>query len=197
MVQGKYITLRMAKAEEQELIYKMGLSTDYMRECFTEDCPKGLDSFIEDYGERYFDYQQPEKGGGMLIYRNEQPVGIIFYDAFSYDDDYVKSGCFEVDIWMYGEANCGKGFGVDAIVTITDYLYKQYNTHTFFMYPDKINLRAIRAYEKAGFIEVADDNKQNKMTKIFTQKYFDNSKPDDLYMSDKSVLMVKEYNTTV
>ena len=72
MIQGKNITLKMASTADRPLIYQMGLSTDYMRQCFAYDYPNGLASFEKDYEDRYFDNRDPAFCGAMLICAGER-----------------------------------------------------------------------------------------------------------------------------
>jgi RimJ/RimL family protein N-acetyltransferase len=54
---------------------------------------------------------------------------------------------------MNCEANCGKGFGTDAIITLGDYLHENIYIDELIMRPSVKNKRAIRSYIKAGFKE--------------------------------------------
>ena len=161
-IQGELITLRTAKLEAQKLIYEMGLSTDYMRKCFEEGYPEGLETFKKSYTERYFDNREPYVCGGVMICLDNIPVGFISYGQISdpsYKEWVYHFGTMELDIWMDGEKNCGKGYGVDAITTLSDYLHEKYNIDLFMICPARINPRAIHSYEKAGFNEVSHDEK--------------------------------------
>jgi RimJ/RimL family protein N-acetyltransferase len=53
---------------------------------------------------------------------------------------------------MSCEANCGKGYGPDAIRALCTWLAAEFGVRTFMMQPSARNPRAIRAYEKAGFV---------------------------------------------
>ena len=102
--------------------------------------------FDEDYADYFFTGFQPEKGRGYLISVGGKPIGFISYCSF-----HLKPKNAELDIWMSREANCGKGFGVDAIVSLGVYLNKYMGIHELIMRPSARNSRAIRAYRKAGF----------------------------------------------
>lgn len=52
---------------------------------------------------------------------------------------------------MNSEANCGKGFGTDAIVSLSAYLHEKLGIDELIMRPSVRNTRAIKAYGKAGF----------------------------------------------
>ncbi|MCL2408307.1 MAG: GNAT family N-acetyltransferase [Oscillospiraceae bacterium] len=195
MTQGKYVTLRMARADEIKLAYEMGLSTPYMKQAFEDEYTNGLEDFENEY-ERYFDSSESSLCGGMMICLGNHPIGFTTYARISYEDDWIQPGVMEIDIWMNGEENCGKGFGSDAIVTLMKYLHNKYDIHTFFGFPDKVNSRSIKACEKAGFIQVNTHEKQSALEKIFTPKCLASLKPDDQYISEEGVLMLNEYSRT-
>ncbi|MBQ7289222.1 MAG: GNAT family N-acetyltransferase [Clostridia bacterium] len=44
------------------------------------------------------------------------------------------------------------GFGTDAVKTLTDYCFAHLNIHKVYLYVFESNQRAVRCYEKAGFI---------------------------------------------
>jgi len=192
MIQGKCVTLKVAKAEERKLIYRMGLSTDCLTEGVGGEYVNGLADFEAEYTERYFDSREPAVCGGMMIYVGNDPVGFIVYDQTSYEDDWVNPGIMTIDIWLDGEKNCGKGYGTDATKALAKYLHKQHAIHTFYAYIDKTNRRSIRACEKAGFVQVDDHDRPSVLERIFTPKAMRSPLFEDEYLSGDTVLMLKE-----
>ena len=47
---------------------------------------------------------------------------------------------------------CG-GYGTDAVITLSEYCFRHLNYHKVYLYVFETNKRAIRCYEKAGFIK--------------------------------------------
>lgn len=45
------------------------------------------------------------------------------------------------------------GYGTDAIETLVDYCFKRLNLHKIYLYVFESNTRAIRCYQKAGFVQ--------------------------------------------
>jgi diamine N-acetyltransferase len=86
-------------------------------------------------------------------------VGFISYSAF-----HLKPHSAELDIWMKDEANCGKGFGNDAILALSNYLNQQLAIDLLILAPSNKNIRAIKSYEKSGF------KRTNKMMSDFLSK---------------------------
>ena len=103
--------------------------------------------FDEGYADYFFTGSELKNGRGFLISFGGEPVGFISYCSF-----HLKPLIAELDIWMSSEANCGKGFGVDAIVSLGAYLKKNMDFCQMIMRPSVRNTRAISAYRKAGFI---------------------------------------------
>jgi RimJ/RimL family protein N-acetyltransferase len=60
----------------------------------------------------------------------------------------------ELDIWLRSEKDCGQGFGTDALLTLSRYLFHHFGVQEFMVQPSARNPRAIRAYEKAGFVQL-------------------------------------------
>lgn len=195
-MQGKIINLRIAKLEERELIYEMGLSTDYMKHCFEESFETGFEAFKENYIDSYFDDKESSVRAGMMICLDATPIGFISYSQVSdfCDREWIYHfGTMELDIWMNGELHCGKGYGLDAIVTLTNSLHEKFNINKFMMCPERKNLRAIKAYRKAGFIELTLVKKQKLLLEIFNQQGLSSLKVDDEYLSEEFCFMVKTY----
>jgi RimJ/RimL family protein N-acetyltransferase len=76
-----------------------------------------------------------------------EPVGQINYE--------MREGpprLAELDIWLRSLADTGHGYGSDALVTLTDHLQRTLGVDTFLIRPSARNPRAVRAYQKAGFV---------------------------------------------
>jgi RimJ/RimL family protein N-acetyltransferase len=190
MIQGKYVTLRMAKTNERKLIYEMALSTELYKDVWDN-----LADFEDEYTERYYDMSEPTICGCMLIFLGERPIGFTIYDQNSYEDGWIHTGVMTIsDICMYGEGYCGKGYGSDATETLMKHLHEQYAIHTFFTHIHKWNPRSVRAAEKAGFIQVNDCDKLSIHQRIFTPKAMSSPLFGDTYLSDDEVLMLCEYS---
>ena len=98
------------------------------------------------YTEYYFTGTKPNDGRGFLIVNGEEAVGFISYCAF-----HLKPDTAELDIWMKDEANCGKGFGTDALISLGDYLHSNMYIRELIIAPSIKNTRAVNSYTKAGF----------------------------------------------
>ena len=146
-IRGKQIALRPVAFKDRKMIFEWGHNSDIAHLFHLADGEtETFETWCEDWKDYYFTDDSPELGRLYLILHEELPVGVIAYNSF-----YPKNRV-ELDIWMSCEANCGKGYGPDAIETLCDLLRTEYVVRTFMMQPSARNPRAIRAYEKAGFV---------------------------------------------
>lgn len=135
------------------------------------------------YEAYYFTGEKPEDGRGFLVLNGEAPVGFVSYSAF-----HLKPGIAELDIWMNSEANCGKGFGVDALVALGDYLNRTMGACELIIAPSIRNKRAVKAYEKAGFV------KTGKAMRTFLSDAYVSLYGGGDYGEDETVILVKRFD---
>ena len=154
MINGKLIKLIPATLADKENVYKWCCESETTKSHsgppnYPEVPIASRKEFFDKdsgYSDYFFDGTEVENGRGFIILFNEKEVGFISYTSF-----HLKEGWSELDIWMNSEANCGNGFGSDALITLTNYLYKNMNIDKMILRPSIKNKRAIRAYMKAGF----------------------------------------------
>ena len=154
MIKGNIVELIPAALNDRQKVYEW---------CFQSETTKShsgppnypgvhIPSAKEFFKNYYYDYfftgSAPDNGRGFIITNGGEPVGFISYCAF-----HLKPHKAELDIWMSCEANCGKGFGTDAIVALSEYLFRELGIGEFIMRPSFKNVRAVSAYKKAGFEE--------------------------------------------
>lgn len=105
----------------------------------------------EEYMDYFFDGSQPEKGRAYIIVcKNNgeiEDIGIISYTSFHLLDKIT-----ELDIWLKGLDYTGHGFGTQAIQRLAS-LVKEMGYEKIIIRPSKHNKRAIKSYQKAGFVE--------------------------------------------
>lgn len=135
------------------------------------------------YTEYYFTGAKPKDGRGFLIVNGDETVGFISYCTF-----HLKPAIAELDIWMNAEANCGNGFGVDALISLSDYLNKEMDIRELIIAPSIKNTRAVRAYEKAGF------KKTDKAMSEFLLDEYVTLFGDGDYGADETVILVKQFD---
>lgn len=117
-----------------------------------------FEKFLKDWKRYYFDGSQPERGRCFCILVNNKTIGQINYNEINRKDNSV-----ELDILIAEARNKNKGYGTDAIQTLSEYLFQKMNAQKCCIDVIQKNPRAIKAYKKAGF----------KITKTFTDMGID------------------------
>ena len=152
MIQGNKIILIPATLDDREKIYNWCFHSETTKFHAGADYPDVViptfEEFYNDYVDYFFNGSAPDKGRGFIIVHNEEPVGFISYSSY-----HLKPHKAELDIWMKSEANCGKGFGTDAIMSLGNYLNKLVDIYELIIRPSKKNINAIKSYKKSGFEE--------------------------------------------
>ena len=157
MINGEKVKLIPATMEDRKDIYEWCFHSETTKSHsgppdFPEIVIPTFEEFCETdkagYMDYYFTGEKPNDGRGFIITYNGERVGFISYSCF-----HVKPNMADLDIWMKSEAHCGKGLGVDSLVALSEYLEKEMNKALLILAPAAKNVRAVKAYEKAGFIE--------------------------------------------
>ncbi|MCL2354604.1 MAG: GNAT family N-acetyltransferase [Oscillospiraceae bacterium] len=186
MIKGDRISLVPAKLEERKKVYEWCWRSETTKSHagppnYPDIQIQTFEEFCEDYVDYFFTGSEPNKGRGFFIEYNNEYVGFISYCSY-----HLKPGISELDIWMSCEANCGKGFGTDAIISLGNYLSKKLNIQKLIMAPSKKNTRAIQSYKKAGF-----DESNIPMCDYLLDEYVADYGSGD-YGIDETVVLVKQ-----
>jgi diamine N-acetyltransferase len=145
MIKGKQIELRAATLADRRIVWEWSELSDIAPLVESSDGPHTFEEFCAGW-QHCFTEEISDVGHGFIILFRGSPVGFIAYN------DIDSKRRVELDIWMSSEANCGKGFGPDAIEALCAYLSTTFGVRTFMMQPRARNPRAIRAYEEVGFV---------------------------------------------
>ena len=149
MIEGKRITLVPATLDDRKNVYNWCYHSETSKaHVFNDTHIPSYEEFCADYADYYFDGSRPQDGRGYVIQCDEQSFGFISYCSF-----HLKDGYSELDIWMNSEANCGKGYGSDAIAALGRHISGELEFKWAIMRPSNENIRAIASYRKAGFEE--------------------------------------------
>ena len=153
MLQGQLIALAPAALCDRDDVYNWCFHSETTKSHagppnYPDIAISSFTEFYESYVDYYFTGEAPEDGQGFLILHEGAPVGFISYSAF-----HTKPHIAELDLWMNSEANCGRGFGTDALRTLAAHLADTLGMQKAVIRPSRKNLRAVRSYEKAGFVD--------------------------------------------
>ena len=117
---------------------------------FPDSLPATWEEFCEDHTSHFFEGEITEMGRCFIMQVNTADVGQIYFN-----DIITKNGIkrVELDMWMRAEKYCGKGYGSDALDALCNFLANRFGVEQFMVQPSARNPRAVRAYEKVGFVE--------------------------------------------
>jgi len=187
MIKGNIVDLIPAAPDDRQNVYEWCFHSETTK---THSGPPDypdipiptFEEFCGDYADYYFTGSAPNDGRGFIILQGEVPVGFVSYSSF-----HLKPGVSELDIWMNAEANCGKGFGTDAIIALGGYLNKILGIRELIMGPSAKNTRAIKSYKKAGF-EESDMPMCDYLLDKYVSLYGDGD-----YGADNTAVLVKRF----
>ncbi len=155
MISGSRMRLRPAVLADREKVYLWMARSDVTPSMmgppdYPDHPAPGWEEFCRDYTEHFFQPSGDGSGRNFIIVRDGEEAGTVGYDLC----DRGKSHAV-LDVWMRGEEFCGRGYGTDALNALCGYLAERYGIRRFFICPSARNRRAIAAYSKCGFREVA------------------------------------------
>jgi len=133
-------------ATAAEAIARWELDTEYNR---LEDSGPAFPPMAARLRERIERYEPRGSSFAFTIHTlaDDRLIGIIDLDVTHWvnGDAYVGIGIGERDLW-------GKGYGTDAMRVMLRYAFRELNLHRVTLTVFEYNPRAIRSYEKAGFV---------------------------------------------
>ncbi len=155
MLKGLRVILRPATPSDTRPIFEWLVASDLTASMmgpplFPEVPLPTWEEFCADYAPHFFDGSKPQVARSFIIEVDGIPVGHINYDGLD-----PREHRTELDIWLRSSQYCNKGYGSDAIAVLVNHLATDYDVREFVLRPSRRNPRAIRAYERAGFIRIA------------------------------------------
>jgi len=144
------VNIRYAEIRDYESVYRWLFFSDfseYLTGISTANLPS-FEEFKKDYESYFFDGSAPEKGRSYIITLDDkEDIGHISYTSY-----HLLKGIAEFDIWLSDLKYTGKGYGTKAISLLAEKIFKE-GYQKIIIRPVKTNIRAIRSYQKAGFIK--------------------------------------------
>ena len=187
MIKGNKVELIPVSLDDRKRVYEWCFQSEITKShAGPPDYPDipitTLEEFCDDYEDYFFTGSHPEHGRGFVISHQGEPVGFISYSA-----SHLLPHKAELDIWMNSEANCGKGFGVDAIAALGEYLNQTMGIQELIMRPSIKNVRAMKSYEKAG-LQKSDRDPSTYLREEFLSLYGEGD-----YGPGETVLLIKTF----
>ena len=146
IIRGNKVILRPMTTEEIPVFYQWATQSEATPFWYEDGIIPTYEAFIRDWKRYCFDGSEPEKGRCFTILIGDKAIGQINYNEINRDNNSV-----ELDIIIAEDADKNKGYGTDALKTLTNYLFQNMNIQSCFIEHVTKNPRAIRASEKAGF----------------------------------------------
>ncbi len=139
------------------------------------------EEFRRDYPDYFFDGSSPGDGRCFLIevLDSGEQIGMISYTSF-----HLKPGVSELDIWLKARKYIDHGYGTEALRRLCDSLFMDMDYHTLIIRPYRKNLRAVKSYEKVGFL------RQNMDPEIYYKKEFIHSHANGDFGPGEDIFMV-------
>jgi diamine N-acetyltransferase len=180
------ISLRQARLDERAAVYQwLCCSTVTPLFMGPPDYPEVVipawEQFLKDFEDFYFAGGDIRRGAVFIVEKDGEGIGCVCYSCF-----HLAPGCAELDIWFKDVACCGKGDGPQALRLLVAFLRRNAGTRRFLIRPSERNARAIRAYEKAGFVRVPD--KAATVRQFLLPEYLDLYGPGDAGWDQTAVL---------
>ena len=145
---GEKVTLLPAAPEHKELCFGWATRSDatpfWYGERYGDEIPDEA-AFFEDWQPHYFEEEKPECGRLFLIEADGELIGVVNYNSLEDEE-------LDLDILIASDRHKGKGYGSDALKTLTRHLHRKYGISAFQVHANSDNARAIQAYKKAGFL---------------------------------------------
>ena len=141
------------KTIEKNLFYNWATKSDatpfWYGDLYGDTIPS-KEKFFNNWKAHYFHDSNPELGRCFVILRTDTLIGQINYNKID-----QENSCVEIDILIADSRYWNRGYGSDAIRTFVRYLFEQFKLLLIWIACIKTNPRAIKTYQKAGFV-IAD-----------------------------------------
>lgn len=112
-------------------------------------------TFDARYPPSLFDAGNPYDGRALIIGTETDDVGVLLYGAVR-----LLQGAVELEIWLAEKRFLGQGYGSEALRLGVSWLHEALGVDAFVLRPPRRNVRALRAFRRAGFRSVQADPAQ-------------------------------------
>jgi RimJ/RimL family protein N-acetyltransferase len=140
------MALLYAENTDRRLIYDMAFEEEAIWRSMIENKEDFPWSVLRDEEPHFFG-AAPGMSKYLLIELDKLIIGSI---SHTFNDGKIPN--MELDMWLRSSQYAGKGLGSKAMKLLIDSLIKDYGIKTFIIRPWIKNQRAVRAYEKCGFM---------------------------------------------
>jgi len=142
------------------------------------------EAFQEGFEDFYYLPDGKTKGSVMIIESDDEEIGCLCYACF-----HLKPNMAELDIWLKAQSYCGKGLGAQALEELISYLNQTFGVNKYIIRPSERNVRAIRAYEKAGFRRIED--KEKTLEEYYKKEFIEQYGDGDYGLEETAILVLE------
>lgn len=146
LIHGEKVLLRPMTIDEMPVFYTWATQSDATPFWYDDGKVPSYAEFFRDWKRYYFNGSKPEKGRCFIILVKDRAIGQINYNEINRNNNSV-----EIDIIIADDADKNHGYGTDALRTLTKYLFQNMGVKLCWIDALSSNIRARKAYEKAGF----------------------------------------------
>jgi RimJ/RimL family protein N-acetyltransferase len=149
LLQGQLVRLVAANSEKDaELLAQWSRDSEYRRLLDTDPASPHSVKQAKEEILKWMEHEQPNSFGFMIrTLADDRVIGFVGLDGIGW----THGDCF-VGIGIGDPEYRGNGYGTDAMRVILRYAFTELNLHRVSLDVFEYNLRAIRSYEKAGFV---------------------------------------------
>ena len=149
LLQGELVRLVAASAEKDaELLARWSRDSEYARQLDSDPARLQSVKHAKEDIQKWMENESPENFGFMIrTLADDRLIGFIGLDGirWTHGDTFVGIGIGDPEYR-------GNGYGTDAMRVILHYAFTELNLHRVSLDVFEYNPRAIRSYEKAGFV---------------------------------------------
>ncbi|ERJ11339.1 GNAT family N-acetyltransferase [Haloplasma contractile] len=143
------VILQFAIKKDKRIVYDLLMSPEIIDLMFNEQHPApSFEEFNNDEPDSLFTGHPGIDGSYLLIKADNRVIGSISY-ALSEGTE----KCAELDIFIASKKDTGKGYGIEALKLVMNFVRSHHRINTFIIRPWCKNTHAIKAYKKCGFRE--------------------------------------------
>lgn len=160
LIRGEKVALRRAQPADAERAYEWlalsELTPLALGPPLYPDLPiPSRESFDALYPPSLFAVGNPYDGRALIISVAGEDAGVLLYG-----DVRLLQGAVELAIWLAEKRFRGNGYGSEALRLACHWLHETLGVDTFVLRPSRRNVRALRAFRRAGFRSVQTDAAQ-------------------------------------
>lgn len=156
LIRGQKVSLRRAQPNDAVRAYEWlalsDLTPTMLGAPLYSDLPVPSPAAFESHYPSYlFERGNPYDGRALIISSGAENIGVLIYGAVQ-----LLAGAVELEMWLAEKRFCSSGLGSEALRLACAWLQDELGVDNFALRPSRRNVRALRAFRRAGFRSVTD-----------------------------------------